>query len=200
MCWFVDSICIMALLLTEDVMNNPWKAKAAKKVELPSAFFLFLQFFYFILSSSFSSSSSYSYSEKDMKSCAEISISSLVRRGPQRPPEFKTRSLNWLIHSFLYSIPPSSPTYYFTTTKQWRRFWGLVNQPDFIQLINSLTWAELHRMMTWTSADRWPFQLNAMNRRTGADEFNAGANCKWDEVALSFDWLIVIIQVICSIE
>ena len=79
MCWFVDSICIMALLLTGDVMNNPWKAKAAKKVELPSAFFLFLQFFYFILSSSFSSSSSYSYSEKDMKSCAEISISSLER-------------------------------------------------------------------------------------------------------------------------
>ena len=124
----------------------------------------------------------------------------LVRCGPQRPPEFKTRSLNWLIHSFLCSIPPSSPTYYFTTTKQWRRFWGLVNQPDLIQLINSLTWAELHRMMTWTSADRWPFQLNAMNRRTGADEFNADANCKWDEVALSFDWLIVIIQVICSIE
>jgi len=33
MCWFVDWICIMALLLTEDVMNNPWRAKVAKKAK-----------------------------------------------------------------------------------------------------------------------------------------------------------------------
>ena len=49
MCWFVDWICIMALLLTEDVMNNPWRAKVAKKAKWFPAF-LFLCPFVFVLS------------------------------------------------------------------------------------------------------------------------------------------------------